>query len=92
MAAAAAGTATFFGPWQHNRVWAQGAKKPIKLGLTCDASGQYGNSGQDDLRGIRLAIDEYNAKGGVPRCSVINTGRFFIWASANARSSAATRR
>jgi len=65
MAAAAAGTATLFGPWQHNRVWAQGAKKPIKLGLTCDASGQYGNSGQDDARGIRLAIDEYNAKGGV---------------------------
>ena len=64
MAAAAGGTATFFGPWQHNRVWAQGAK-PIKLGLTCDASGQYGNSGQDDLRGMRLAIDEFNAKGGV---------------------------
>jgi len=64
IAAAAGGTATFFGPWQHNRVWAQGAK-PIKLGLTCDASGQYGNSGQDDLRGIRLAIDEFNAKGGV---------------------------
>ena len=65
MAATLAGTASFFGPWKHNRVWAQGAKKPIKLGLTCDASGQYGNSGQDDLRGIRLAIDEFNAKGGV---------------------------
>ena len=39
--------------------------KPIKLGLTCDASGQYGNSGQDDLRGIQMAIDEVNAKGGV---------------------------
>ena len=45
LAAAAGGTATFFGPWQHNRVWAQG-KKPIKLGLTSDASGQYANSGQ----------------------------------------------
>jgi len=65
LAATLAGTASFFGPWKHNRVWAQGAKKPIKLGLTCDASGQYGNSGQDDLRGIRLAIDEFNAKGGV---------------------------
>ena len=64
MAAVAGGTATFFGPWQHNRVWAQGAK-PIKLGLTCDASGQYGNSGQDDMLGMRLAIDEFNAKGGV---------------------------
>ena len=64
MAAAVGGTGTFFGPWAHNRVWAQGAK-PIKLGLTCDASGQYGNSGQDEVRGIRLAIDEFNAKGGV---------------------------
>ena len=65
MAAALAGGATLMGPWKHLRVYAQGAKKPIKLGLTCDASGQYGNSGQDDLRGIRLAIDEFNAKGGV---------------------------
>ncbi len=65
MAAALAGTGGFFGPWLHTRVYAQGQKKPIKLGLTCDASGQYGNSGQDDLRGIRLAIDEFNAKGGV---------------------------
>ena len=48
-------TAAFFGPWKHNHVWAQGAK-PIRLGLTWDASGQYGNSGQDDLRGIRMAI------------------------------------
>jgi len=45
-AAALAGTAAFYGPWKHNRAYAQA--KPIKLGLTCDASGQYGNSGQDD--------------------------------------------
>jgi branched-chain amino acid transport system substrate-binding protein len=61
--AALAGTVAFYGPWQHNRAYAQA--KPIKLGLTCDASGQYGNSGQDDLRGIRMAIAEFNAKGGV---------------------------
>ena len=82
MAAAAGGTATFFGPWQHNRVWAQGAK-PIKLGLTCDASGQYGNSGQDDLRGIRLAIDEFNAKGGV-------LGRKIEWITADTETNPAT--
>ena len=63
MASALAGTASYFGPWRENRVWAQGAAKPIKLGLTCDASGQYGNSGQDDLRGIQMAVDEANAKG-----------------------------
>ena len=40
MASALAGTASYFGPWRENRVWAQGAAKPIKLGLTCDASGQ----------------------------------------------------
>src|SRR4051795_3616410 len=60
---ALAGAGAFFGPWAHNRAYAQ--SKPIKLGLTCDASGQYGNSGQDDLRGIKMAIDEINAKGGV---------------------------
>jgi branched-chain amino acid transport system substrate-binding protein len=75
-------TAAFFGPWQHNRVWAQGAK-PIKLGLTCDASGQYGNSGQDDLRGIRLAIDEFNARGGV-------LGRKIEWITADTETNPAT--
>ena len=65
MAAALAGGATLFGPWKHTRVWAQGAARPIKLGLTCDASGQYGASGQDDLLGMRMAIEEFNAKGGL---------------------------
>jgi branched-chain amino acid transport system substrate-binding protein len=82
MAAALGGTGTFFGPWAHNRVWAQGAK-PIKLGLTCDASGQYGNSGQDDLRGIRMAIDEFNAKGGV-------IGRKIEWITADTETNPAT--
>ncbi len=81
--AAASGTTTFYGPWQHNRVWAQGAKKPIKLGLTCDASGQYGNSGQDDMRGIRMAIDEFNAKGGV-------LGRKIEWTTADTETNPAT--
>jgi len=83
LAAAVGGTATVFGPWRHNRVWAQGAKKPIKLGLTCDASGQYGNSGQDDLRGIRLAVDEFNAKGGV-------LGRKVEWITADTETNPAT--
>lgn len=39
MASVIGGTASFFGPWKENHAWAQGAK-PIKLGLTCDASGQ----------------------------------------------------
>src|SRR5690349_14205436 len=76
-------TTAFFGPWQHNRVLAQGAKKPIKLGLTCDASGQYGNSGQDDLRGIRIAIEEFNAKGGV-------LGRKIEWITADTETNPAT--
>lgn len=73
--------AAFLGPWKHNRVWAQGAK-PIKLGLTCDASGQYGNSGQDDARGIRMAIDEFNAKGGV-------LGRKIEWTTADTETNPA---
>jgi len=82
MTATLAGTASLFGPWKSNRVWAQG-KKPIKLGLTCDASGQYGNSGQDDMRGMRMAIDEFNAKGGV-------LGRKIEWITADTETNPAT--
>jgi len=64
-ASAVAAGATFYGPWKHLHVYAQGAKKPVKLGLTCDASGQYGDSGQDDRRGIMMAVNEWNAKGGI---------------------------
>jgi branched-chain amino acid transport system substrate-binding protein len=61
----AAGTA-FFGPWTVNRVWSQAAqKKPLVIGLTMDASGQYGASGTDERLGAMLAIREYNEKGGV---------------------------
>jgi hypothetical protein len=81
MAAAAGGTATFFGPWRQNTAYAQ--TKPIKLGLTCDGSGQFGNSGQDDLRAIRMAIDDVNAKGGV-------LGRKIEWITADTESSPAT--
>jgi branched-chain amino acid transport system substrate-binding protein len=81
MAAVLVGTGTIFGPWKHNRAFAQ--SKPIKLGLTCDASGQYGNSGQDDLRGIRIAIDEFNAKGGV-------LGRKIEWVTADTETTPAT--
>lgn len=82
LTATLAGTASFFGPWRHNRVWAQG-KKPIKIGLTCDASGQYGNSGQDDMRGMRMAIDEFNAKGGV-------LGRKIEWITTDTETNPAT--
>ncbi len=61
----AAGTA-FYGPWTTNRVWAQaGQKKPLVIGLTMDASGQYGASGMDERLGAMLAIREFNEKGGV---------------------------
>src|SRR3954463_14500442 len=56
MASVIGGTGSFFGPWEENHAWGHGGPKPIKLGLTCDASGQYGNSGQDDFRGIKMAI------------------------------------
>ncbi len=82
MASVIGGTGSFFGPWKEN-AWAQGAAKPIKLGLTCDASGQYGNSGQDDMRGIVMAIDEVNAKGGV-------LGRKVTWVTADTETTPAT--
>ena len=44
--AAGTGAATFFGPWKVHHAWAQSAqRKPLVVGLTMDASGQYGASG-----------------------------------------------
>ena len=61
-----AGVAPFMGPWKHNRVWAQAAqKKPLVIGLTMDASGQYAASGGEERLGAMMAIKEFNDKGGV---------------------------
>ncbi|MEQ9199374.1 MAG: ABC transporter substrate-binding protein, partial [Rhodospirillales bacterium] len=38
---------------------------PLLIGFTSDSSGQYANSGASDRRGMQMAIDEFNAKGGV---------------------------
>jgi branched-chain amino acid transport system substrate-binding protein len=67
MQAIAAGTgASFFGPWAHNHAWAQaGQKKPLVIGLTMDASGQYAASGIEERLGAMMAIKEFNDKGGV---------------------------
>ena len=67
MQAIAAGAATsFFGPWSANRAWAQAAqKKPLVIGLTMDASGQYAASGTEERLGAMMAIREFNEKGGV---------------------------
>ena len=64
--AGAYAAAPFFGPWKHNQAWAQaGQKKPLVIGLTMDASGQYAASGGDERLGAMLAIREFNEKGGV---------------------------
>jgi branched-chain amino acid transport system substrate-binding protein len=67
MQAIAAGTATsFFGPWAVNHAWAQAAqKKPLVVGLTMDASGQYAASGIEERLGAMMAIKEFNDRGGV---------------------------
>ncbi len=57
--------AAVFGPWKFNRVFAATTDKPILIGLTHDASGQFANSGQAEKRGTIMAIDEANAAGGV---------------------------
>jgi branched-chain amino acid transport system substrate-binding protein len=60
------GAAPFYGPWKHNHAWAQAAqKKPLVVGLTMDASGQYGASGGEERLGAMMAIKEFNEKGGV---------------------------
>lgn len=65
LGSAAGGLAAFAGPWKHNRAWAQATDKPIKIGITSDASGQYANSGASDRRGMMMAIAEANDRGGV---------------------------
>ncbi len=56
----------FLGPWNVHRAWAQsGAKKPLLIGLSTDDTGPYASSGQDEQRGILMAINEVNARGGV---------------------------
>jgi branched-chain amino acid transport system substrate-binding protein len=66
MAAALGGGGAFFGPWAHNRVWSQSAgAKPLVIGLTMDASGQYAASGGMERLGAMMAIKEFNEKGGV---------------------------
>jgi branched-chain amino acid transport system substrate-binding protein len=61
----AAGTACY-GPWKVHHAWAQSAqKKPLVIGLTMDASGQFGASGTMERLGAMLAIREFNEKGGV---------------------------
>ena len=58
--------AAFYGPWKVHHAWAQAAqKKPLVIGLTMDASGQFGASGMDERLGAMLAIREFNEKGGV---------------------------
>jgi branched-chain amino acid transport system substrate-binding protein len=64
-AGAASAVSLFAGPWKHNRVWAQGAAKPLRIGITADASGMYANSGASDKRGMAMAIAEANERGGV---------------------------
>ena len=64
--AAGTGAATFFGPWRVHHAWAQSAqRKPLVVGLTMDASGQYGASGGEERLGAMMAIKEFNDKGGV---------------------------
>ena len=65
-AGAAAAAGAFFGPWAHHHAWAQAAQpKPLVIGLTMDASGQYAASGGEERLGAMMAIKEFNDKGGV---------------------------
>jgi branched-chain amino acid transport system substrate-binding protein len=64
--AGAVGAAGFFGPWKIHHAWAQSAQtRPLVIGLTMDASGQYAASGGEERLGAMMAIKEFNDKGGV---------------------------
>jgi branched-chain amino acid transport system substrate-binding protein len=57
--------AALFGPWEFNRVYASVRDKPIIIGITTDTTGQYGSSGASEMLGIRMAITEFNERGGL---------------------------
>jgi branched-chain amino acid transport system substrate-binding protein len=66
IAPGAAALAGFSGPWATHHAWAQAKqKKPLLIGLATDDSGPYAASGQDEQLGMRLAIAEFNERGGV---------------------------
>ena len=58
--------AAVFGPWKFNRVFAASTDKPILIGLTHDASGQFANSGQAEKRGTIMAIEGESDEGRRP--------------------------
>jgi branched-chain amino acid transport system substrate-binding protein len=60
-----------------------GEKTPILIGVTADASGQYASSGDSDKRGVIMAIEEVNAKGGV-------LGRPIKWVALDTETTPAT--
>ena len=41
------------------------AKDPVKVGLVSSKSGVFSQQGEEVIRGVRFAIDEANAKGGI---------------------------
>ena len=45
------------------------AQEPIKIGLVTALSGQSARAGEAITRGLDIAIDELNAKGGVLRAA-----------------------
>ena len=53
---------TTIGKW--HPTWAQ-SSRPIIVGLTSDASGNYADSGAAERRGMIMALEEFNAKGGL---------------------------
>jgi len=54
-----------FWPFDSSTCLCKSSKKPLTIGLAHDAKEQYAASGQSDLRGCIMAIEEANGRGGV---------------------------
>ena len=63
--AACAAVTTFFGRGDSTAFGQSIPKETLLIGLTTDDTGQYSASGLDELRGIQMAINEANERGGV---------------------------
>ena len=65
------GVAPFHGPWKHNHAWAQAAaKKPLVIGLTMDASGQYAASGSMERLGAMIQVGKFHFRKDKERCRI----------------------
>lgn len=73
MSALVTGLACGLGLWFSSPVWAASDQPPIIVAEVTSASGRFALHGEADRRGVEMAVDEANARGGVLGREVVLT-------------------